>query len=391
MATGWETLGQVLGGTDRETAYQEGLYKGAQTQDALAKAKMRRDEAQARLQLKGALEEFGFDGPQAALADLIMRSGTGSDFSAFQTGRAKEQEMGFRSNIADMDVPLAEAQRSAMAIHGQPVDPYQTVGTGLFADIFAPDEGVQVSPLTPVNEANIGALGELAFQREQAGLLSEDKRLNPEKYRNPRAANKTDTLREEMTSIVDEMNQMPPETSIPVSSPRGEPLAFEKATGLGGAVREGVSIVGDLFGQEWQQEAATASQALDNVAARTRAVVQSTVPGRPSNYLLELLGVYVTEPYSLLRGNQRAKLRLEQTVNYLESDVARIETMMKSGIPKTPTQTQKLEESWHMLRNLAADYRILLDNYQLEGDGGELAEEVTRPGLPPGWTVERIE
>lgn len=385
MANGWQTLGEVLGGTDRETAYQAGLHKGAQTQEALAKAKMRRDEAQARLQLQGALEAAGLDGPQARLADLVMRSGTGSDYAAFQQGQGREQEQGFRADIADPNVPLADAQRAAMAIHGQPVNSYATVGTGLFADIFNPEAGVQISPTTPVNEANIGALDELAFQREQSGLLYEDKRLNPERYFKPGTSGggARDANRAAMQEVMAEMKSVPPETSIPIASPRGEPLAFEEATGIAGWLREAGSLVGDVFGQEWFQEAAVASQALDNVAARTRAVAQATVPGRPSNYLLELLGVYVTDPYSLLRGNQRAKLRLEQTTASLESDLARIETMLTSGIEKTPTQMQKLEESWHMIRNLAADYRMLLDKYQLE-DGDDLAEQATMPDAE-GW------
>lgn len=386
MATGWQTLGEALGGDNREMAYQEGLYKGAQTQDALAKAKMRRDEAQARLQLKSMMEQAGLEGPQAALADVIMRSGTGSDYSAFQTGQSEIQERGFRDDIANMDIPIAQAQRSAMAIHGQPTDPYQTVGTGLFADIFNPDEGVQVSPTTPIGEANILADTSLAGQRDQLAALYEDKRLNPDRYKTPRAGSGGEAA--EMALIMEDMKALPPETSIPIASPRGEPLAFEEATGLGGAVREGVSIVGDLFGQEWQQESATASQALDNVAARTRAAMQNTVPGRPSNYLLELLGVYVTDPYSLLRGNQRAKLRLEQTTASINSDVARIEAILQNGRKKTPTYEQKMVESWHMMRNLAADYEILLDKYTLTDAEAGLADDVMseeEPADAEGW------
>lgn len=152
------------GGPDREEAYGEGRLKRARTDDALARARVNRDKAIARSRVGGAESLQDVD-----LTDVLMGE-LGSDFSGVQQGRLRDQEHGFREQIADPETAMPERQYAAQAVAGRPFNFLDSMGQGEYADIRDPDAGVQQTDLGVQVEDAYRALAE---QRRQPGSTSE--------------------------------------------------------------------------------------------------------------------------------------------------------------------------------------------------------------------------
>lgn len=165
MATGWQVLGDVLGGGGAEEAFMEGRRArlgderlGAQTQKALSDARMARQMELARERF----EAGGMTDPAQADLGSIILGGLGSDFSSAMQGRLRGQEFGFREQIADPGTQMPERQYAAQAVAGRPVNFLDQMGQGHFTDIRDPDAGVQA---TDLGDALIGATQALETQR----------------------------------------------------------------------------------------------------------------------------------------------------------------------------------------------------------------------------------
>lgn len=146
---GWEDLGALLGGgttAARETAFQAGRYRSAQTEDALAGARQKQATA-LNLEKEQALKDRiaalpGLPG-QGDLGALIA-GGMGSDYSAVQTGLGNAQTRGFRATIANPETPYSDVQRYRAAAGDTPFNPIDAVGTrGAFIDTRNPELAVQ--------------------------------------------------------------------------------------------------------------------------------------------------------------------------------------------------------------------------------------------------------
>lgn len=125
MATGWEQLGAALGG-DSESAYQEGRFMGAKTEDALASARERVEKNAARARLESDLVAAGTPREQARAASTALSAGGGIDDPISMM--LKSQEYGFRAKAGDPNVPLDIGQRSLLGVANGPVEPIYKVG-----------------------------------------------------------------------------------------------------------------------------------------------------------------------------------------------------------------------------------------------------------------------
>lgn len=149
MATGWEMLGSALGGNS-EQAYQEGRYRSAQTEDALLRARGRQLENTAletKAANRGRIEEeaakAGVDNPSLFAALALGEVNP----QQFMGGVQTQQNIGFRSQIADPTTDYDTVQRLRAASGDAPFNPIDAVGTmGAFSDARNPDAAVQVPP-----------------------------------------------------------------------------------------------------------------------------------------------------------------------------------------------------------------------------------------------------
>jgi hypothetical protein len=353
---GFFQLGEMLagGGIDREGARLEGLDVGskivarrAATTNALAQARLRVDEAENKLKLADAIEKLG--GPREVA--VLLRAGVNPEQLTGALGDIQTQ--GFRETVADTGVPFTERQASAQAIEGKVVDPFQTVGPGLFADVFDPSAGPQV---TQVGEANIAATGALEDARTQLARLREEKRLHPDRFK----ASATDTpggLAETLLGDEGGVSVVP------------EDIVAEEAFGAEAFAKGGINALADFIGlgTPFVKEA-QANEVLGNLKVRTQIVMLKRVSGRQSKFLLQLLGTYAEDPRALFRGDAKAVQRLTNTVVALERDLKRTKDLLNAPTKKTPTRQGELEDALFALADLVADYKNILESLQRTGD-----------------------
>lgn len=141
MPTGYEMLGEALGGTS-EKAYQEGKFLGARTHAALAEARRRVDENTAREKLAASFETIGIPADRAGAYADVARSGI--NLGDIMGGRLKQQELGFRDVAGSPDVSVDAGARNR-ALFGLASGPEQTlkaVGSRGYTDILDPSKGV---------------------------------------------------------------------------------------------------------------------------------------------------------------------------------------------------------------------------------------------------------
>jgi hypothetical protein len=138
---------------------------------------------------------------------------------------------------------------------------------------------------------------------------------------------------------------------------------FRGATGAPGLVAETANFVADLFGGRNlpAPQVAAGAQALRNLDTRTRMFLQSAIPGRPSNYLMEMIGGLTVSPAEIRLGPERATERVQQTTRFLEQTVRELEEI--AGGQGTGRFTrQDIGEANRVLvslRPLLNDYRTL--------------------------------
>lgn len=116
---GFEQLGSILGGgIDREGAARAGALQGARTEEAIARARNARDEANNRERLAEALVGLGIPEELA----VIMRGGFGN-FQQGTAGLGNIQEQGFRGDIADPATDPEARQFARAALFADPSNP----------------------------------------------------------------------------------------------------------------------------------------------------------------------------------------------------------------------------------------------------------------------------
>jgi hypothetical protein len=138
---------------------------------------------------------------------------------------------------------------------------------------------------------------------------------------------------------------------------------FRGATGAPGLIAETANLVADLFGGRNlpAPQAAAGAQALRNLDTRTQMFLQSAIPGRPSNYLMQLIGNLTVSPAEIGMGPERATARIKQTVTFLDQTVRELEEIA-GGQGTGRFSRQDIGEANRVLvslRPLLNDYRTL--------------------------------
>ncbi|MBP8233982.1 MAG: hypothetical protein KAY22_16920 [Rhizorhabdus sp.] len=180
MAGGWAALGDALGGNS-EQSYQEGLHLGAQTQNALAQARARVDEAQARAGLGKKLEAMGFQPAQADAAATTMAAG-GNLGDAFEAS-LKAQEHDFRARAGSRPADVApgsieDRQYALMGVTNGPIDVFRAVGSRGYQNVLDPEAGVVPLPAGAHDDSGAAA----GIQTMRAfGVLDANDRVLPGK------------------------------------------------------------------------------------------------------------------------------------------------------------------------------------------------------------------
>lgn len=150
MATspGWATLGSTIAGGNKlnsELAYDQGESLGARTQDALAQAKARIDQNNAKQNLDSALSGLVQDPKErAAYVGLLQAGVNPTEVTGAQSGHFT---LGQRQAAANPQTSDADAARSIFSIGDNPQIVRPAGANGEYTNVLHPDQGVQMTDL----------------------------------------------------------------------------------------------------------------------------------------------------------------------------------------------------------------------------------------------------
>lgn len=143
---------------------------------------------------------------------------------------------------------------------------------------------------------------------------------------------------------------------------------YTSALGGEGLVGLVANTVVDLFGGKLPApEAERASQALTNLQVRTQAVLQNSIPGRPSNYLMQQFERLTVTPGSLTQGPARARERLGQTRDLIRRAIEESQAVIDNKQNFSPAQLTKARENILSYESLLRDYETILQSFDGEG------------------------
>lgn len=351
--SGWQQLGSVLGGgIDREGAHAQGLQMGAQTQNALAQARVRqmdeikkRDEFENSRNFARAALDLGLaSNAQEADALSTMLLGGAGNLQQIMGGRQTGQTMGFRQEMAAPETDFARAQRLRMAA-GDPIVDRVGTGQGFMWDRMS-NQPLAEALLTPQGEAQ-------AFQREQAGLLSQARREDPERFRAPPVS-------------ISFGGQLGDEISRGTVLPDVSPSAYPRATGVRGFVTNLQNLATNLLtGELSDVEANEARQAMEQLASRTRAagrILMGISQGRITDAQMRESGVYAVDPTDVLRGDRLALSRAQSTLSAFERELQKQNLIMQTA-PPTSAAAQSAFQNALTIQDAIDDYRALIEMF----------------------------
>ena len=341
-----------MGGLDRETPRLEGRRIGAQTENALAQARVRRiEEAKKMDELEnmknvqeGLVNAFGMDGNTAGGYATMLRGGV--DPRQMTGALGAQQTTDFRAQMADPTVPFDQAQRLRMATGDAAFNPTSVQG-GLAFDLFAPDPYAS-GMTTPGEDA-------LIRQREASAALSDERRTNPAAFRSS-------------TTVDLGLGDLLGGADLPTRRPLGEDdVDFSGAAGLPGAYAKVVNIGADLFGADLPfPEQEKGAQELDRLRGDTLAAAQAEFPGRPSNYLLTILEPYTVRPGDLMQGAGRAFENFVTTREKLVDDFYDMHTILQNPLGVSKSDISKITLRYNKMLQLIQRYDKVIASFEAQ-------------------------
>ena len=365
----WQSLGNLLGGgIDREGAYQEGMQVGAQTQSALAQARVRqmdavkkRDEYEQSQNLAQALMDMGAapDATAASGMATILRSGAGN-FQQLQSGRQTGQTMGFREEMAAPETDFARAQQLRMAGGDAPFNPVGT-GGGLYWDLMNPNPHASAQ-VTPGEQASIR-------QRDASAALSDARR-----EWGPQGGT---TI--QLGGLGGQFD--PYDTSRGTVLPDVGEQAYSRATGIVGAYTNLKNVASNMLrGELSDEDANLARQGMEQFATRMRAagrVLMGLSHGRITNQQMAESGIYAVDPTDIFRGDQMALNRAQSSGDTLRRELTKQDMLLRAAKPQS-SQWNNIYANILTLQDALADNEFLISMFGT-GARGQPAADPSNP------------
>lgn len=180
MATsaGWASLGNTIAGGNKlnqTIAYEQGQNLGANTQNALAQARARIDENQARAEIGAHLDALPPEIRGTVGALIQAHQNPQEAFGAAKTN----QEVNFRNQIVDPSTSDSDVARRLFALN-QNADIVKQEGEGQIVNRLHPEAGIQT---TQIGSSIAGKNNAAANNLNAEAALNRDKVANPQNYR----------------------------------------------------------------------------------------------------------------------------------------------------------------------------------------------------------------
>ena len=173
--------------------------------------------------------------------------------------------------------------------------------------------------------------------------------------------------------VLDKATGDPVGDPIPAPPPEVVPPIVETDVDLGAALggegvfKNVVNVLTDAIGAGATFEDTQASTtALNTLQQKTKLSLQAAIPGRPATDIREDILKLTVTPNSLVTGPDRAKSKFQGVVQLVDSEITRMQNMLKT--PLSPEDQGALKGNISELESLKAAYSQLIESFDVEED-----------------------
>ncbi len=133
-----------------------------------------------------------------------------------------------------------------------------------------------------------------------------------------------------------------------------------EALGLKGVWQSGVNRALDAAGfGNAQDPNRVATERLESLANQTQLYLQDAVPGRPSNYLLQMMERQAIRPNNLFVGGATGAARAKATMGVIDTGINDLANIINNPQSYSKTDVAKARQGYARLSQLKSEYRAL--------------------------------
>lgn len=137
-----------------------------------------------------------------------------------------------------------------------------------------------------------------------------------------------------------------------------------EAVGFKGGWQSGVNKIADAFGFSNPQDPnRIATDRLEALGNQTQLYLQDTVPGKPSNYLLQMFEKQVVRPNKFFMGKAGAQTRAQATIAVIDIGLSDLADILNNPVGYSPDDLAKARNGYKRLNQLKAEYNTLLGSF----------------------------
>lgn len=138
----------------------------------------------------------------------------------------------------------------------------------------------------------------------------------------------------------------------------------EEAVGLKGVWQSGINKIADVFGAgDPENPNRIATERMSALGNQTQLYLQDAVPGRPSNYLLQMLEKQAIRPNQLTMGEAGGQARAQATIAVIETGLNDLANILNNPESFSKTDLSKARQGYGRLSQLKSEYGALLNAF----------------------------
>lgn len=195
----------------------------------------------------------------------------------------------------------------------------------------------------------------IAAQRAQQEIMNEIRLMNAQTQRmmvEGRYGDKTPTEQVSVSGT---------NVSPKIITPEVQP---EEAVGFKGVWQSGINKLADAFGAGNPQDPnKVATDRLEALGNQTQLYLQDAVPGRPSNYLLQMLEKQAVRPNQLFMGEAGAQTRAQSTIAVIDTGLSDLARILNNPSGYSQNDIAQARDGYNRLSQLKAEYNALLGGF----------------------------
>jgi len=215
----------------------------------------------------------------------------------------------------------------------------------------------------------------IAAQRAQQAIMNEIRLMNAETQRmmvEGRYGNQTPAEQVSMAG-----SNVTPKIITPEVQPA-------EAVGFKGVWQSGVNKIADAFGAGNPQDPnKIATDRLEALGNQTQLYLQDAVPGRPSNYLLQMFEKQAVRPNQFFMGEAGAQTRAQSTIAVIDIGLSDLARIINNPTGYSKDDIAKARDGYNRLSQLKAEYNAFLGSFGDQSPAGDEVDALVQQYLAP--------